>query len=354
MNSNAVAVYIDRYVIHWSSVMIFFGVVAFLTMTLSLWKAKNPRSAALGFFFPLAIILSFLFSRLFHWYFNMEQYSAAFGSGILSGIVSSLTRFDIGSYCLPGVILGILLAASITRAFGFVSETGRLLDFAAPGICLFVVFVRLSALFNGSCIGKRPVTFPVLQRFPFCVAITDTAGTLTYRPAVFMLEAALMVLAFFIILGFFRNSRTVKMFWPCKSTGNVWRMFLIAYSMIEIVTDSLRTDSPLMHFTFLTGLNAYSAFISFAQVTAAAFLLYVFLYYLLASIRTNRFSWKHALAIILFILSLVGVGFFGEYSIQRYGAVIRGYAIMVLSLFLIMAVSVSLYRSCAPEPEYYD
>ena len=49
MNSNAVAVYIDRYVIHWSSVMIFFGVVAFLTMTLSLWKAKNPRSAALGF-----------------------------------------------------------------------------------------------------------------------------------------------------------------------------------------------------------------------------------------------------------------------------------------------------------------
>lgn len=59
MNSNAVAVYIDRYVIHWSSVMIFFGVVAFLTMTLSLWKAKNPRSAALGFFFPLAIILSF-------------------------------------------------------------------------------------------------------------------------------------------------------------------------------------------------------------------------------------------------------------------------------------------------------
>ena len=131
-------------------------------------------------------------------------------------------------------------------------------------------------------------------------------------------------------------------------------MFLIAYSMIEIVTDSLRTDSPLMHFTFLTGLNAYSAFIRFAQVTAAAFLLYVFLYYLIASVRTNRFSWKHALAILLFILSLVGVGFFGEYSIQRYGAVISGYAIMVLSLLVIMSVCVALYRSCAPEPEYYD
>ena len=354
MSTNAVAVYFNSFIIHWSSVLIFFGVLAFITMTLALWKAKNPRSAALGCFFPLTIILSFLFSRLFHWYFNMEQYSSGFGSGILSGLISSLTRFDIGSYCLPGVILGVLLAAFIVHRLGFVSSTGRILDFAAPGICLFLVFARLSAFFNGSFIGKRPVTISVLQRFPFCVTITDAAGNLTYRPAVFMLEVVLMLLAFVIVLGFFLSSRTVKMNWPCKSTGNVWRMFLLAYSAIEIVTDSLRTDSPLMHFTFLTSLNAYSAFISFAQVTAVAFLLYVFLYYLVCSIRSGGFSWKHALAILLFILSLVGVGFFGEYSIQRYGTVLRGYVIMVISLMIIISVSVSLYRSCAPEPEYYD
>ena len=354
MNNNAVAVYLGSYIVHWSSVMIFFGTLAFLTMTLALWKAKNPRSAALGCFFPLAIVLSFIFSRLFHWYFNMEQYSSGFGSGIFSGFVASLTRFDIGSYCLPGVILGVLLAAFLVRCLGYVPSTGRLLDFSAPGICLFLVFVRLSALFNGSFIGKRPVSLTVLQRFPFCVTITDTAGNLTYRPAVFMLEVVLMLLAFFLVLGFFRNNRTVKMYWPCKSSGNVWRMFLLAYSSIEIVTDSLRTDSPLMHFTFLTSLNAYSAFISFAQVTAVAFLLYVFLYYLISSIRTNGFGWKHALAILLFLVSLVGVGFFGEYSIQRYGTVIRGYVSMVLSLLIIVSVCISLYRSCAPEPEYYD
>ena len=84
------------------------------------------------------------------------------------------------------------------------------------------------------------------------------------------------------------------------------------------------------------------------------FLLYVFLYYLICSIRSAGFSWKHLVAIVLLILSLAGVGFFGEYSIQRYGREISGYLIMVLSLIIIGTMCGLLYRSCAPEPDYYD
>ena len=76
MNSNTVAIYFNDLVIYWSSVLIFCGALAFITMTLALWKPKNPRSAALGCFFPLAILFSFVLSRLIHWYFNMEQSSA--------------------------------------------------------------------------------------------------------------------------------------------------------------------------------------------------------------------------------------------------------------------------------------
>ena len=354
MNSNSIAVYLNNTVIYWSSVMIFLGVLIFIFITLAFWKPKNPRSSALGCFFPLAVVFSILFSRLFHWYFNMEQYSASFGAGTFSSIATAFTNFKIGSFCLPGVVLGIWLAAAVTCLLGFVSTPGRLLDFAAPGMCLLVAFIRLSALFNGSCIGKRPVSLWIFQRLPFCVALTDSAGNSSYRLAVFFIEAILMYFAFFIVRGFFRRNRTVKMLAPCRSTGNVWRMFLVYYSVIEIIMDSLRTDSPLMHFTFLTDLNAYSAFISFAQVTAVIFLVYVFVYYLVCSAKAKGFSWKHLAGIFIFLACLAGVGYFGEYSIQRYGQVVSGYIIMGVSLIIIVFTDLILYNSCAPDVEYYD
>ena len=306
MNSNTVAIYFNDLVIYWSSVLIFCGALAFITMTLALWKPKNPRSAALGCFFPLAILFSFVLSRLIHWYFNMEQYAASFGAGTFSSIIPAFTRFTIGSYCLPGVVLGICLAAWIVCKLGYVTSSGRLLDFAAPGTCLLIAFIRLSALFNGSFIGKRPVTtIKFLQRLPFCVTVTDSAGNVSYRPAIFFLEF-------------------------------------------------LRTDKPLMHFTFLNKLNAYSAFISIAQVVALVFLLYVFFYYYVCSISTNGFNWKHIPALLLFLASIAGFGYFGEYSIQRYGAVLSGYLSMVGSLLVDVILCRLLYNSCAPEPEYYD
>ncbi len=355
MNGNTVAIYFNDLVIYWSSILIFCGALAFITMTLALWKPKNPRSAALGFFFPLAILLSFFLSRFLHWYFNMEQYSSSFGAGAFSSFSAAFTRFSIGSYCLPGVILGIWLAAWIVSLLGFCTSAGRLLDFTAPGACLLIALIRLSALFNGSFIGKRPVTgVSFLQRLPFCVTVTDSAGNVSYRPAIFFLEFILMIAAFFIVLYFFYNHRTARMYYPCKSAGNVWRMFLVCYAVIEIITDSLRTDKPLLHFTFLTKLNAYSAFLSLAQVTALAFLLYVFFYYYVCSIRTNGFNWKHALAILLFLASVAGFGYFGEYSIQRYGRMLSGYICMTVSLLISAILCRLLYNSCAPEPEYYD
>ena len=355
MNSNTVAIYFNDLVIYWSSVLIFCGALAFVTMTLALWKPKNPRSAALGCFFPLAILFSFVLSRLIHWYFNMEQYAASFGAGTFSSIIPAFTRFTIGSYCLPGVVLGICLAAWIVCKLGYVTSSGRLLDFAAPGTCLLIAFIRLSALFNGSFIGKRPVTtIKFLQRLPFCVTVTDSAGNVSYRPAIFFLEFLLMLVAFFALLYFFYQHRTAKMYYPCRSTGNVWKMFLLSYAAIEIVTDSLRTDKPLMHFTFLNRLNAYSAFISIAQVVALVFLLYVFFYYYVCSISTNGFNWKHIPALLLFLASIAGFGYFGEYSIQRYGAVLSGYLSMVGSLLVDVILCRLLYNSCAPEPEYYD
>lgn len=354
MNGGTAAVYLGKFIIRWPSLIISLGFAAALTFTLALYRPRNRSSSAVWAFFPIAFIISVLLCRLSHWYFNMEQYSAGVGAGMLETMKNSLTDWTIGSYCLPGIVIGAIIAAGIVSRIGLVSDSGRMLDYAAPGMCIVIAFIRLSALFNTSCRGKRPIESRFLQRLPFGIAVTDAAGNVTYRLAVFFIEFLLMAVAFFVIYRFFMKKRNSEMYEPCRGTGNVWKAFLVLYSAIEIVTDSLRTDSPLMHFSFLTSLNAYSAFISVAQVCAVAFLLFVFIYYLRCSAVSLGFNWKHALAILVFAAALAGVGYFGEYSIQRYGSVTSGYIIMTASLVIIAAEIFLLYRSCVAEEEYFE
>lgn len=354
MNGSEAAIYLGEVIIRWPSLVIALGCAAALTLMLALYSPRNRSTAAVWAFFPIAFVISLLICRLSHWYFNMEQYASGFGAGMAETMIKAMTDWSIGSYCLPGAVIGAIIAAGIVSRIGLVSDRGRLLDYAAPGMCIVIAFIRLSALFNTSCRGKRPIEAKLLQRLPFGIAVTDAAGNVTYRLAVFLLEFILMTAAFFVIYRFFMKRRNAEMYEPCKETGNVWKAFLVLYSAIEIVMDSLRTDSPLMHFTFLTRLNAYSAFISVAQVCAVVFLICVFIYYLRCSAGSLGFSWKHALAIAVFLAALAGVGYFGEYSIQRYGSVASGYIIMIVSLGVIAAEVFLLYRSCAAEDVFYE
>ena len=354
MNGGTAAIYLGGVVIKWPSLIIALGLAAALTITLALYIPRNRSTAAVWAFFPIAFVISVLICRLSHWYFNMEQYSTGFGAGMLDTMINSLTDWSIGSYCLPGAVIGAVIAAGIVSRMGLVSDRGRMLDYAAPGMCIAIAFIRLSAHFNTSCRGKRPIEAKILQRLPFGIAVTDAAGNVTYRLAVFFIEFLLMTAAFFAVYRFFMKKRNSEMYEPCRSTGNTWKAFLVLYSAIEIVTDSLRTDSPLMHFSFLTSLNAYSAFISVAQVCSVVFLLWVFVYYLRCSASSLGFSWKHAAAIVIFVAALAGVGYFGEYSIQRYGSVTSGYIIMIVSLAVIAAEIFFLYRSCTAEEDEAD
>lgn len=351
---NSAAIYLGSVVIRWPSVMIFFGILSCLFMTLALYSPKNRSTAAVWIFTPLAVFFSVFLSRLFHWYFNMEQYTVSFGEGTFASFSRAFSDFSSGSYCLPGVILGIMLAAGIVSLLGFCSGAGRFLDFAAPGTALLIAFTRLSAFFTLSCIGKRPINASFLKHLPFSVPVTDAAGTVSYRLAVFFIEFLLMIAVFFLVLAFFSSFRNSVMYAPCKSSGNVWKIFLVLYSIVEILTDSLRTDSPLMHFTYLTSLNAYSAFISFAQVAGVLFLLWIFIYYFVCSVRSGGFRWKHAVFLLVFLVSLAGIGYFGEYSIQRYGRTGSGYLIMIVSLLAAGTVCTLLYQTCAPEPDFYE
>lgn len=344
---NSVAVYYGDAVIFWSSIIIVLGIIACMAMTLALYKPRNSSTSALWMFFPLAFIFSFVISRALHYYFNAESYKS---------FLSAMTDYSSGSYMLPGVFLGIWLAAAIVRKAGLVSSTGRLLDFATPGICFLVAVIRLSSLFNESCRSKIIISSAVFQRLPFAIGSADNAGNVTYRLATFFIEFLLMMLVTLWSLRFFKTERTAKMRRPCPRTGNLMRIALVLYGAVEIIMDSTRNDSPLLHFRLISVLNQWSAFISLAQVFAAISALCVLIFYSRMSIRAEGFSWKHPVLWTLFAASLFGIGYLGEYRVQRYGTqkYLECYAIMTLSCAVMFVSVFLLYRMCRSEKEYYD
>jgi hypothetical protein len=129
-------------------------------------------------------------------------------------------------------------------------------------------------------------------------------------------------------------------------------MFLLYYGAVEIVVDSLRNDSPLMHFHLLSSLNQYSSFVSLAQVFAACTALYVLVFYSVRSIKANGFSYWHALSWLGFVLSLVGIGYLGEYKVQRTAEYVKCYSIQILSCVLLVVVIRLLYESCKQKQKY--
>ena len=334
---NQIAFYLGERSVHWSAIIITMGLLCCLSLTIALYRQRDESLRPVLIFFPLATVLGLFLARLIHWYFNTEIYGS---------FSAAFTNFDLGSFTIPGVILGVWLAAFLVYLLGQVPSTGMLLDCAAPGMALLIAFVRLSALFNSTCRSRIEIHTPILKTLPFAVANTDAAGNKLWHLATFFIAFLVMLLVTVMVLNFYVKRGKRKMLSPCPRSGNVWNMFLLYYGAVEIVIDSLRNDSPLMHFHLLSSLNQYSAFVSLAQVFAACTALYVLVYYSVKSIKANGFSFWYPLSWVGFAASLVGIGYFGEYQVQRYAKYFRCYSIQIASCIVMVVIIYLLYDSC--------
>ncbi len=334
---NQIAFYIGERCIHWSAVIITLGLLCCLSFTIALYRQRSENLRAIAVYFPLATVLSLLLARLIHWYFNTEIYGS---------LGAALTDFDLGSFSIPGVILGVWLAAWLVYRLELVPNSGMLLDCTAPGLALLIALVRLSALFNNTCRSRIEIRTPILRTLPFAVVNVDAAGNKIWHLATFFIGFLAMLGLTLFLLHFYIRRGKRKMRFPCERSGNVWRMFLLYYAAVECVIDSLRNDSPLMHFHLISVLNQYSSFVSLAQVFGAATALYVLVYYSVKSIKANGFSFWHAAAWVGFVVSLVGIGFLGEYKVQRTAQYFKCYSIMIVSCIAMVTVVRLMYRSC--------
>ena len=194
---NEIAVFTGNLTIYWSAIVICLGIAAGLCLTLALYPMDHRHNTAVWVFFPIAVVLSVLFSRTIHWYSHIEQYES---------LLKSITDYSTGGYCIQGIILGVFLAAAIVRLFHLAPTAGELLDAVAPGLALCLALIRLSSLFNLNCRGRIVILNSAYQRLPFAVSWTDAAGNVEFRLATFFLEfLALLVITVILCVFFFRR-----------------------------------------------------------------------------------------------------------------------------------------------------
>ena len=329
--------------IYASAAVITLGVLIAACMTAALYRSTHRSAAPALCLAVLGFVFGVFFGRVLHWYFNAETYSS---------FVTAMTDYSVGSFCLPGVLLGLWLAAWITKKLGLTATMGELLDAAAPGTALLIALIRLSALFNTTCRSRILVTERWLQFLPFSVPQVDAAGNVSYRMATFFLEFLVMLVVTGSVHSFYQNKSWRRMKRGCVRTGHTARWFMLVYSAVEVVADSTRYDSPLMHFRFISVLNQYSAFISLAQVFAGCVCLGILIRYTRDSLRANGFRWYHIPIWLGFLASLYGIGKLGEYNVQRYAAYLQCYSIMTASCAVMVILVWAMYRSCVSRRQY--
>lgn len=324
---NAIAIYSGGTTIYWSGIVIALGIAAGFALSYSLYTSYVGTGRALWVFLPLAVLFSVPLCRFIHWYCHGEQYA---------GLLSALTDYSAGGYCLPGALPGVLLAALLTGKLGFTNNVSRMLDAVAPGAALSVAFIRLSALFNNSCRAKIAVKAAALQRLPIASPIYIN-GAADYRFATFFVEFLVMLIVAFVLLKFYFARRSLPMRGEESSDGHTARMFLLLFSAVEFILDSTRYDSSFMHF---------NGFVSIVQIVAAVCLLALLIHYSHVSIRVNGRSVRHWALWIGFVACVAGAGM-SEYYVQRHGDWYIGcYLCMLISLAALCACIYAMYSSC--------
>ena len=324
---NPIAVYYENIVFFWSAIVISFGLLAALFMSLSVQVSNKGRIVSMLLFFPLALLFSIPLCRALHWYCHQEQYG---------GFLKAVTDYTAGSYVLTAAIPGVWLAAWIAAKLDD-GDTAKLLDSAAPGLALTVAFVRLSALFSSACRSKIPVMTGVLQHLPLAAGITNSAGVTEYRFATFFVHFLLMLLLCMYLLKFFYKRRFIPMK-AGRSEGNTINMVLLFYSASELVLDSTRYDSSFL---------PINGFVSIVQIIAAVCMLLLLIHYSRMSLRANGRRFWHFLLWLLWLAALGGGGYM-EYLVQRHGDwYLSCYAAMSFCCLVLAGVVHRLYlTSC--------
>ena len=344
LNIQPVAICAGKTVIYWSGLIIALGTLSGFLLSNAIYTAHHRNRAAMWVMLPFSVVFSIVLCRMLHWYCHTEQYASFF---------SAVTDYSSGGYCIQGILPGVWFGALMSKGFGFTDRTEKLLDAAAPGLALTIAFIRLSSLFNDSCRSKYSIEKTALKKLPFGAPLSSSAQD--WRFATFFVEFMFMMLAMVLLFFAFYHMHNSRMKRPCHRSGHIFRLFLLLFSMAELVLDSTRNDSSFMRFPgTLKLLNKFAGFVSVAQLVAAITMLAVMLYYSKRSIKANGHKKYHILLWLGYFVSLALVGG-SEYAVQRwsnYHNVL--YIPMTLGAITMAAVIFAMYFTCVEQKMRFE
>ncbi len=332
---NEAAFYMTTQNISYTAIIVAVGVLAAVICAALTAAAVRRSVPAVMVCAGLSMVLAPLCSRALYWYCAPEQFD---------GIKSMFANMNMGGYCLPGAMIGVLLAAVITNVLKVGDGLLSTLDCIAPGAALGIGIGRLSGFFSNDDKGNYVFTDSAQQKLPMSVPVVDeVTGAVQWRFASFLWEAiaGFVIFAVLLAIAAYCTATDRKL-----NRGTLFMAFLSLFGAAQAALESTRYDALHMR---------SNGFISMMQMVALIMLLVPPVYYTVKLFREKRadrsfippvvFRWVAVLAM------LAGAGV-AEYYIQRKGSIaLMIYPVQLLLLLLAGLVTWSLARLCGFDSE---
>ena len=321
----------DTLTIYWSAIVLAIAVLAAALAMLGCRALQGELPWDMALFLPLAILLGVLGARLLHYHCFYRQYA---------DLHQALTDDSVGSFCLAGAFLGVLLAALILWGVRVIKKLPSFMDAVAPGAALGIAVGKLSAIFYSANRGKVVFEKAFYQGLPFSTDMEPITGVPEFRAAVFFWQSLAAFLIFFLLLlTFFRNQYRKEK----QPDGSVFSLFLRLWCAAELIFDSMRYDSAFFRI---------NGFVSVVQILSLAGLVFELVLYSVRGIKRSGFRPANPACWALSLLGIAALGV-GEYLVQRHGDwYLACYAMMSAgALAVLISIRILQKKSFSEAPE---
>lgn len=312
----------ENALIYWSPIILAISGFAAALIYLAVYTGRGGKLTPAFVSIPMAAVLGIVIGRLFHWYCRTGSYES---------FQTAITDFSRGDFALVGMFIGCMLTAGLLRLVRLSHDMPKMLDAMSVGGCIGISMGRLASLFNSTSRGmliSEDVGFPFT--YPL---INPVSGVAENRLATFMIQSAVTAL---IALGLLTYMLVMAIRKRKIKSGDIFLLFLSAYSISQIVCDSTRNDALVFR---------SNGFVSMVQILGAVALAFVIVMFSVRLVKNRGFRFWY-LAFWVGIAGLLGLAGYMEYFVQNNGvkaafaysmmsgALIAVYAVMLVMRYL--------------------
>jgi prolipoprotein diacylglyceryl transferase len=206
--------------VHWYGIIIVLGIIAGTYVAMLNAKQLNYNPDIVLDLCLLVIPVAVVMSRLYYVIFTWEAY--------MHRPIDAIKIWE-GGLSIHGAVAGGVIAGWVYTHVKKLSF-GDLADIAAPGVILGQAIGRWGNFFNQEAYGL-PMLDPEWQWFPAAVYIEANQQ---WHMAAFFYESVWNFIVFAGLM-FYKSKR--------KSSGEVFLLYMIFYSLGRLVIESIRMDS---------------------------------------------------------------------------------------------------------------